>query len=183
MVKRAGLKSGEPLIAEGQAFTLDSMREIHREVSTQLRADPVILGNLFENWLRSIHRYVEAAHGEPPSRLALVRQKLLDGSASWQDLNELAHLAGMSPSHFSARFREHYGVSPGRFQQVARIERAKRIMRLGSTSLSETAEQLGFTDLFSFSRSFKRVVGMSPRKWLNEIGESGSDAERPTKHY
>jgi len=160
-----GPQPGIPVSALPENSTNTFLSKLDAEATGELRPDPRIMGNLFENWILSLRRQIEPAGHGVPERLALVRQKLIDGTAAWHDLAQLAQLAGMSKSHLSARFREIFGESPGACQRRWRIERAKNLLRHPDLAIAEISEDLGFTDPFNFSRSFKNRTGMSPRAW------------------
>ena len=55
-----------------------------------------------------------------------------------------------------------------RFSEVldrARLQVAKRLLAEPRTTLAEVAYRLGFADLATFSRAFKRWTGMPPGQW------------------
>lgn len=83
-------------------------------------------------------------------------------------LDELAALVGLSPSHFSQAFKSATGLPPHRYQLVARIERAKRLLATGRFSLSDVATECGFADQPHFTRVFRQRVGLAPGQWLRQ---------------
>lgn len=80
-------------------------------------------------------------------------------------LDELARTARLSPSLFTARFKQSTGLPPSHFLIACRLEEAKR--RLASTDmpLTRIALDLGFCAPQHFSTSFKRAFGLTPRAW------------------
>lgn len=158
-------RAGIPVMANAEAITERFLYELDSEVTNQLIPDTRILGNLFESWFLALRRLDASRDGRMPEPLALVRDKLMNGSAAWETLSELAAIAGMSRSHFSARFRESFGMSPGAFQTWWRIERAKGLLELPGMRICEVADKIGFADAFTFSRSFKSIAGVSPSQW------------------
>lgn len=158
------VRSGIPIVADAESVTERFLCDLHREAG-ELSPSPHILGNLFENWFIAMRRFDPGVAARAPERLTLVREKLVDGSASWHSLSELAAMAGMSKSHFSARFRESFDEAPGAFQQRWRIERAKGLLDRPGLPVADVAGQIGFSDAFSFSRAFKKITGLSPRAW------------------
>ncbi|MGV3602994.1 MAG: AraC family transcriptional regulator [Dyadobacter fermentans] len=78
-------------------------------------------------------------------------------------LAELAGVANMSNSHYSAVFREKVQRSPIHFFTFLKMQKASRLLKYGSLRINEIAEQLGYRDPFHFSRVFTGVMGVSPR--------------------
>ena len=81
----------------------------------------------------------------------------------------LAHWAesrGLRPDTVSNIFRREFGVSPKRFRLECRARLAWReVMRCATTSLTDVAHKLAFSDLAHLSRSVHALTGRSPRDW------------------
>jgi AraC family transcriptional regulator len=80
----------------------------------------------------------------------------------------LANECGLSISHFCRAFKQSFGMSVHRYVIQRRIEFSKFLLKSSSSSIAEIALQTGFCDQAAFSRTFGRLVGTSPRRWLNE---------------
>jgi AraC-like DNA-binding protein len=77
-------------------------------------------------------------------------------------IEEAAEAAGLSPSYFRYLFSLHYHCAPREYLAKTRMRKAKEMMMGSSLSLSEIAIQTGFATVHSFSRTFKRLEGISP---------------------
>ena len=77
-------------------------------------------------------------------------------------LGELACEAGISRFHFARQFRLSTGESPMEYLRHVRIERSKSILQNRETTIAEVAATLGFSDQSHFTRTFGRLVGVSP---------------------
>jgi len=88
-------------------------------------------------------------------------------------LGELATLASMSGSAFSARFRAVTGDSPIRYVTRCRLMRAARRLRTGDASLAELAALAGYESEFSFGRAFKRAFGIAPGAFRDRERSAG----------
>ena len=77
----------------------------------------------------------------------------------------LAKMAGLSVSHFERRFRLAFGSSPRQYLIRVRIENAARLLRETQQSITEIAQSCGFYDHAHFSRSFQRVMNLSPSRY------------------
>ncbi len=80
------------------------------------------------------------------------------------DIEYAAELCKMSYSYFRRLFSECMGVSPGKYVLDKRITRAKDLLATRQFNVSETAELVGFCDVYHFSHIFKKYTGHSPGK-------------------
>jgi AraC-like DNA-binding protein len=80
------------------------------------------------------------------------------------DVPAMARAALMSPAHFSRKFRTAYGETPYSYLMTRRIERAKALLRQG-TSVTDTCVAVGCTSLGSFSSRFTEIVGVTPSQY------------------
>lgn len=80
---------------------------------------------------------------------------------SWT-LNELAGIAHLSPSRFSALFHQAVGTSPLNYLIQLRLTRAVHLLETTDSKIIGIAEQCGFRNLSNFNRLFKQHIGLSP---------------------
>ncbi len=85
-------------------------------------------------------------------------------------LSELAGLAQMSSHYFCQLFKQSTGLSPHQYIIRCRIERAKELLSKDRQTIAEIAKSVGFTDQSHFHRHFKRLVGVTPKAFLQQIG-------------
>jgi len=107
-----------------------------------------------------------------PVRRAVERMKLFYFEP--HNVEGLAAVAGMSPSHFSRAFKAAFGTSPIDWLRRERISQAKR--RLGDTAdpIQWIAEVVGYRDRFFFSKDFKKLTGLTPTQFRErEFRERG----------
>ena len=88
-------------------------------------------------------------------------------------LNEIAEICGVSEGYFRKLFREYSGENPIDFRQKKRIEKAKQLLALDTYSIGEIAEELHFSDIYHFSKIFKKISGVSPKKYIAQSQKSG----------
>ena len=80
-------------------------------------------------------------------------------------IDDLAHQAALSPTHFINRFKLATGLPPIHFLIDCRIEAAKKLLRGSSQPVTKIALSLGFASSQHFSSQFKRAAGMTPKEW------------------
>jgi AraC family transcriptional regulator len=81
----------------------------------------------------------------------------------------LARQCGLSVSHFARAFRQSFGTPPHCYLVRQRVERAKLLLSGTNRALCEVAQQAGFSDQPSFSRTFKTAVGITPGHWRRQM--------------
>lgn len=80
-------------------------------------------------------------------------------------LDDLARAAQVSRFHFLRIFREAVGLTPYRFLLRVRLHNAAVALRRSDEPISAIAFDMGFGDLSTFNRRFRRVMGMNPGRW------------------
>lgn len=90
-------------------------------------------------------------------------------SSSDKTMDEIAQICGVSEGYFRKLFREYSGVNPIEFRQKHRIEKAKQLLLLDTHSIGEIADELNFSDIYHFSKTFKKITGISPQKYAKQI--------------
>lgn len=108
-------------------------------------------------------------------RVAKVVQQIREHLERPFTIDDLAHEAALSPTHFINQFRKATGFPPIRYQIECRIKRAKELLRQGNLTVSRIADQLGFNSLQHFSDTFARIVGISPSRWRAEFVKDGPE--------
>jgi AraC-like DNA-binding protein len=94
----------------------------------------------------------------------LVRERLADDLLAAPTLDELAAIAGLGKFQLLRRFQKAYGVPPHAWLLLQRAERARALIRRG-TSLADTAAASGFADQSHMTRIFTRHFGFTPGAW------------------
>jgi AraC family transcriptional regulator len=90
-------------------------------------------------------------------------------------LTELARTACLSKYHFLRNFKAFTGVTPARYLNRLRVERAQQILRRRSdVPLSEVARLVGFSEPAALSRAFQRLVGVRPGGYRASVRDSQS---------
>lgn len=75
----------------------------------------------------------------------------------------------LSYSHLAAEFRKEKGISMGQYHNNARMKKACHLLRSTLMTVSEIAEQLGFSDVLYFSKKFRAFSGASPTDYRKQV--------------
>lgn len=76
-------------------------------------------------------------------------------------LAEMASISRMPVETFRKRFVSEVGMPPQSYQLFCKMERAKTLLKNGST-VRQAGIEVGMSDPYHFSKTFKNIVGMSP---------------------
>lgn len=186
MFEQLGVRPEKAFPVSGPDAVEQGILELHNELTGFKNPSSRILGNLFENWLLGLTRRHQDAETDREQRLRKLKHHLDTHTVAAMTLADMAKQAGMSASHLSALFKATYGESPVAYHISRRINTARYLLTNRALSVSEVAEQTGYPDLASFSRMFKRVVGISPRLYSREADRMrhapsrGIDTQQPS---
>ena len=81
-------------------------------------------------------------------------------------INALAKEATLSEFHFYRSFKNAFGVSPHQYVLNKRLEKSVELLKDGKFKLTEIAYLVGFNDIYSFSKSFKKRFNTCPSQLL-----------------
>ena len=100
-----------------------------------------------------------AAQPDQPAWLTRVLARLMEKHVRY---DQIAEEIGATASTLRRRFHAAMGISPHQFVLQNRIAEARR--KLGETDepIKSIARELGYRDVYFFSRQFKSVTGVPP---------------------
>ena len=91
---------------------------------------------------------------------------------SWT-LEQLAREVGVSRSVLAERFTHLVGQPPMQYLTSWRIQLAAGLLRDGESKVAAVALEVGYASEAAFSRSFKKIAGVSPAAWRERFGRPG----------
>ncbi len=85
-----------------------------------------------------------------------------------ENIKSIAEQIQMSESNLRLRFRKENGISLGKFLQQHKLEIALYRLQYTRQNIGEIAKVCGYDSPFSFSRFFKKQMGISPLQWRQQ---------------
>ncbi len=84
-------------------------------------------------------------------------------------INDMGARFALSPRTFNRRFKESTGKPPKNYLQNLRIEAARHLLERSSMTLEDIVREVGYQDLSSFRRLFKRELQLSPIEYRRQF--------------
>lgn len=136
-----------------EEFLLDCLNRLRsggtaRWRETRAQLDTFLSGDTAATADARIVQAIRLIHENPAARLPL---------------SQIARRAGLSPSRFTALFREATGVPVRRYKLWVAMGAAVRSMQQG-TSLTEASLGAGFSSSAHFSSAYREMFGMEPSR-------------------
>ena len=88
------------------------------------------------------------------------------------NLDEAAQILHFNKSYFCRYFKKHTGMNFVEFINSMRVQEAKSLLASTNSSVMEIAFKCGFTNVRTFNREFKRIVGMTATKYKHRDAET-----------
>jgi YesN/AraC family two-component response regulator len=121
----------------------------------------ILLTNLYVELLNMIEPRLNLANKEVITAEKIIRRTFRENLS----VEDIAKQCNISASYLRACFLRAYGMSITRYREKLRIEEAEILIRSGFFKLCEIAEQLGYCDIFHFTKNFTKAKGISPSKY------------------
>lgn len=108
---------------------------------------------------------VGKSSGAPPYWLRQAEELIRSRYAEHLTLAEISAAVSIHPVHLARRFRTFYKCSIGEYVRRLRIEFAMEQISKTDRPFSDLALATGFSDQSHFSRTFRRLTGLTPRQF------------------
>jgi AraC-like DNA-binding protein len=154
--------------------------------TAQPGTSPSCLISLYELlFVYAVRAYASSSAAPPKGWLAALSEKHLSkairamhsGFDRRWSVASLAREARMSRSAFALKFRTVLGQTPLEYLTLWRMYKAGAMIRSNNTSFSEVASVVGYGSESSFSRVFKREMGVAPRQYRRQCALLQSSIE------
>jgi AraC-like DNA-binding protein len=111
--------------------------------------------------------------GSRTQRIAKAIEHLKNAYTQSLRIDELAQLAGMSPSSFHEHFKKVTTLSPLQYQKRLRLQEARRLLVAEATSAADVGFRVGYQSASQFSREYARFFGNAPTRDIARVREEG----------
>ena len=73
--------------------------------------------------------------------------------------------SGIGARRFSELFKESFNITPSKYITSQKIEYAKSLLTTGHFAIAEVSEMCSFSDIYYFSKVFKKETGITPSEY------------------
>lgn len=118
-----------------------------------------------------LRRNLEPSSGNSQQRLILesAREAIRHDATGPKNLTDILQNSGLSYSRLRGLFQKIYKMSPGDYRIQVRLEQACALLETTDLNLQQIADQLGYGDAFTFSKQFKKRMGVAPNQYRGNI--------------
>jgi AraC-like DNA-binding protein len=113
----------------------------------------------------STEDYQAHEKGSHTDRMNKVYDYMINNYLVKVSLDKAAELANMNTTAFCKYFKKRYGKTFIRMVNEIRVGYACRQLQLPDSTVSEVCFKSGFGDLSNFTKIFKKITGVSPKKY------------------
>ena len=84
-------------------------------------------------------------------------------------IEKLIDIAKISSKYFETLFAREFNMPPKEYVTMLKIERAKELLAGEKAKVGNVAFELGYSDIYHFSKIFKNKTGHSPREYKYDV--------------
>jgi AraC-like DNA-binding protein len=138
--------------------------DLNRTNSPAAKAEAALLVSavLLAMTRQSQRTSISTSARERADRILPLLRSIRENPAEAPAVTDMAAGTGYSADHFTRIFESVAGMRPKEFIIRARIERATQLLTESTLSIDQIARTLGYPDIFTFSRQFKKRMGRPP---------------------
>ncbi|TVY06933.1 response regulator transcription factor [Paenibacillus cremeus] len=85
-------------------------------------------------------------------------------------LDQVAAMIGLTPTYFSALFKKMTSETFVQYRINKRMEKAKELLSVPHIRIIDVASEVGYDDYPHFTKTFKKIVGVSPSDYRTALG-------------
>ncbi|WP_160114011.1 helix-turn-helix transcriptional regulator [Aquimarina sp. AU119] len=107
----------------------------------------------------------KSTKNEVLKRLLLTREYIHDNLEKKITLDELTSISLLSKFHLYDSFKNVFGKTPHQYINSCKLKKSKRLILKGQYSVTEISDILGYSDVHTFSKLFKKNFKVSPSNY------------------
>jgi AraC-like DNA-binding protein len=169
LLERSPVRPGKFVQVSTPGEICEIFESLQRNGAGESPFGPALCAALIPVLLLKIAESAVPYGGADPRALATYRRAraLIDARfLEFKTLDEAARAAGVNLSYLCRLFQRFDHQTPYRHLLRLKMNRAAELLLDSGLLVKEVAAQLGFSDPFNFSRTFRAIFGLSPESFL-----------------
>ncbi|MBU8901574.1 MAG: AraC family transcriptional regulator [Victivallales bacterium] len=144
--------------------------ELDNEISA-ISPDILIIRDMFEIFVRKIVRagVEDKDKIQIPERMIAIKEYIENNYHKALPLAKIARRFSISSPHLSSEFKRWFGLSPGKCLIEYRLHEAEILLKDNNLQIVDIAEKVGWSDIYHFSKIFKRHRGVPPSSMRTKV--------------
>jgi AraC family transcriptional regulator of arabinose operon len=156
----------EPEHAAAHAAIQDNLEQLNQSFLSLSPMKVELEHNLLEQLiLRMCNLLPSGSHAGIDSRIAKAQVFIESNYDRVFTLKEVAAAVNISASRLAHLFKDQTGLTILEWRDEKRMMTAAQLLRGSRTPISAIAEKVGYVDAPYFSRTFKRLIGCTPKQY------------------
>lgn len=138
-------------------------------LNRQMRCQGLLMEVLSEASLVNGREEENAGGASNHAKLVLLKNYLLNHYHKEVRHSDLESATGLSRNHIIMIFKKKFGMTPMQFLTWVRIQKAKELAIQTDLSVSEIARNVGYSDVHTFGKMFKKNTGSNLTQFCNTL--------------
>lgn len=154
-----------------EVWKLRSQANLIRKVKESILEDIKPSKYLLDNEEKISKVFVENSDSNNMTVIKLAKDYIINNFNKNITLKDVADEVFLSQNYLSELFKKEIGEGFYDFLSKYRIKKAKEILITTNLRVYEVAQKVGYNDSITFGRAFKKITGMTPNNFRNDIAE------------
>ena len=125
----------------------------------------LLLLSTFYKLCNEVHKSCKKEYFHKETRIEKAKCYMDINFKSPDCLSKAVEESGLSARRFNDLFKNNFKITPNRYLTQRKVEYAKCLLETNNITVTEVAILSGFSDVYYFSKVFKRIYGVTPSKW------------------
>ena len=169
LIASCGISPSKPVKIGIQSDIIEKFEELFDEFINRHKSFSFATSALTKQILILIGKRAEMLAGAQKRNLTRSIRYIHSHLNESLEVKDLAKMEYISPSRYRQIFHEVMGKSPIEYITLQHILLARNLIERGYTSISQIAEECGYSDRFYFQRVFKKIMGVTPGKYRTKF--------------
>ncbi|MBD0296312.1 MAG: helix-turn-helix transcriptional regulator [Flavisolibacter sp.] len=150
----------------GHSAIVTNVQKVYKEFKAQDQFSSLIIEGLI---LETVGYFSRDAGSIGPYWLKRAKAIVAEHSMANITLSDIAHRLHVTPAHLAREFKKATGFTIGEYIQNSRVHKACELLKRKMSDIFTVAMECGFNDHSHFTRTFKKVMKVTPSQYKRMI--------------